>query len=454
MDNTSSDNLIIKKFEDLDITVYGTFDNPLFKANDIGDLLGIKHIRDTISKLDDDCKVLKAADSIGGLQEQWFLTEDGLYEILFISRKPIAKQFKVWVRNIIKEIRKTGKYEVQKNIENITKSNMLIEQFSNKSVNYIGIVKEINIDESIVKYGETNHVEDTLKRHKTTYGNQFRFIHATECDRPKYLERQIQIHNDTVSRHVKEYEGQPRKELIRLDKNFTKTDLINLMETIKQSMKIQGSIALELEREKTKQMETELENKKEETRQMEIKSNIELKKLEFEIMKYQDNKNSTKVVVNSCSSTREDSKKDYKENSCSSIREDTKENPIEKGLVEELDSEQPMYSETNLPVGISFCKNKNTFIVQKNINKQRFRKSFKTFKEAFERLEQIEKENPIQKKTIPLHIHHDSKSNRYRVTRYLNGGRHEGGTFKTLQEAKNGLIKLNESLAEKYRYLN
>jgi anti-repressor protein len=41
-----------------------------------------------------------------------FLTEDGLYEVLMLSRKPIAKQFKKQVKAILKEIRKTGSYSV------------------------------------------------------------------------------------------------------------------------------------------------------------------------------------------------------------------------------------------------------------------------------------------------------------------------------------------------------
>ena len=36
----------------------------------------------------------------GSTHKQWFLTEDGLYEVLMQSRKPIARQFK-------KEVKKT-----------------------------------------------------------------------------------------------------------------------------------------------------------------------------------------------------------------------------------------------------------------------------------------------------------------------------------------------------------
>jgi prophage antirepressor-like protein len=77
-----------------------------------------KKIRKSIENLDDECKIIKAAPTGGGLQEQWFLTEDGLYELLFISRKPIAKQFKVWVRNIVKEIRLKGKYILEEQLKN------------------------------------------------------------------------------------------------------------------------------------------------------------------------------------------------------------------------------------------------------------------------------------------------------------------------------------------------
>lgn len=39
-----------------------------------------------------------------------FLTEDGLYEVLMQSRKPIAKQWKKEVKTILKTLRKTGGY--------------------------------------------------------------------------------------------------------------------------------------------------------------------------------------------------------------------------------------------------------------------------------------------------------------------------------------------------------
>lgn len=82
-------------------------------------------------------------DSLGRQQETNMLTERGLYKMLFISRKDIAKHFQNWVFGVIEEIRKTGQYKTQKRIENECKSNTLIATHLNKSIAYIGVVKEI-----------------------------------------------------------------------------------------------------------------------------------------------------------------------------------------------------------------------------------------------------------------------------------------------------------------------
>ena len=61
------------------INIYGTYEEPLFKAKDIGDLLGIKNIRDTLINLDDQCKIKLNVGStdVGNFSDTWFLTEDG-----------------------------------------------------------------------------------------------------------------------------------------------------------------------------------------------------------------------------------------------------------------------------------------------------------------------------------------------------------------------------------------
>lgn len=91
-------------------TIYGTAEQPLFLAKDVAEMVSVNNHRDLLSRVDDDEKVVGLTDTLGGSQQTTFLTEDGLYEVLMQSRKPVAKQFKKGVKQILKEIRKTGGY--------------------------------------------------------------------------------------------------------------------------------------------------------------------------------------------------------------------------------------------------------------------------------------------------------------------------------------------------------
>ena len=50
--------------------------------------------------------LLYGLSTINNAYSAWFLTEDGLYEVLMHSRKPIAKRFKKQVTGILKDIPK------------------------------------------------------------------------------------------------------------------------------------------------------------------------------------------------------------------------------------------------------------------------------------------------------------------------------------------------------------
>ncbi|MBO2536288.1 BRO-N domain-containing protein [Rummeliibacillus suwonensis] len=57
---------------------------------------------------DEDEKGIYVVDTVGSNQKTWFLTENGLYEVLMQSRKPIAKQFKKQVKEILKSYHIAG----------------------------------------------------------------------------------------------------------------------------------------------------------------------------------------------------------------------------------------------------------------------------------------------------------------------------------------------------------
>ena len=91
-----------------DFKVYGDVENPLFLAKDVAEWIEHSNPRMMLKNIDEDEKVVNNAYTLGGNQEMWFLTEDGVYEVLMQSRKPIAKQFKKEVKKILKQMRLTG----------------------------------------------------------------------------------------------------------------------------------------------------------------------------------------------------------------------------------------------------------------------------------------------------------------------------------------------------------
>ena len=98
-------------------TVCGTAENPLFLAKEVAECIdyaktsqGYYDVSRMVGTVDEEEKHLRTIFVDGRNYEMWFLTEDGLYEVLMQSRKPIAKEFKKGVKEILKTIRKTGGY--------------------------------------------------------------------------------------------------------------------------------------------------------------------------------------------------------------------------------------------------------------------------------------------------------------------------------------------------------
>ena len=96
-----------------EVDVYGTAEEPLFLAKDVAKWIGHSDVSMMMRNVDEDEKVTSNVCTPGGRQNAWFLTEDGLYEVLMQSRKPIAKQFKKGVKDILKTIRRTGEFNAQ-----------------------------------------------------------------------------------------------------------------------------------------------------------------------------------------------------------------------------------------------------------------------------------------------------------------------------------------------------
>lgn len=82
----------------------------MFLAKDVAEWIGYNQPSRIANLVDEDEKHMHNVHTSTGSKEAWFLTEDGIYEVLMQSRKPIAKQWKKEVKKILKNIRLNGGY--------------------------------------------------------------------------------------------------------------------------------------------------------------------------------------------------------------------------------------------------------------------------------------------------------------------------------------------------------
>lgn len=87
------------------VRTYGDIENPLFLARDVAEWIEHTDLSRMVNLVDEEEKLKRTLYVSGQNREMWFLTEDGLYEVLMQSRKPIAKEFKKKVKNMLKDLR-------------------------------------------------------------------------------------------------------------------------------------------------------------------------------------------------------------------------------------------------------------------------------------------------------------------------------------------------------------
>ena len=103
--------------------IYGTYEDPLFLARDVANWIEYEgRSGQLLNTVDEDEKLTHTIYASGQNRNMWFLTEHGLYEVLMQSRKPIAKEFKKKVKEILKTIRQNGVYMTPEAIEKLVMS--------------------------------------------------------------------------------------------------------------------------------------------------------------------------------------------------------------------------------------------------------------------------------------------------------------------------------------------
>ncbi len=266
---------------DTNINIKGTYDNPLFKASDIAAILDLTNVRVSIKDFDDRHKVLETIDTPGGKQEVIFLTEKGLYLLLFRSKKSIAMKFNDWVTDILHELRTKGKVELENKIKIITEqsSKNLGTAYHEKRSVYVMIFLVLPDGKFIIKIGQTsnsqNRDEDLFNKYKIKPIYEL----LTDCNDNAAFEKHL--HN---LEYIKQFQyKEPPFKNTREFYAVSKEELEKIKEIIMNDRKLFNGLSID--------QQIVLKNAENESMKLQIeleKIRFERKKVEAEIFKNVD----------------------------------------------------------------------------------------------------------------------------------------------------------------------
>ena len=282
---------IVKAFNTNDlhteIVIKGTVNDPLFRASDIGVVLEISNIRTSIMDFDESEKVVHSMNTLGGTQEVTFLTEKGLYKVLFRSRKPIAQKFQNWVCDVIKEIRVTGIYNMQKEIDKkqeeleqtkdemasledtkkkeyetklekekvLEREKILLKEYDTAcSVVYVIKVKTLeHVGKYIIKIGESRRgISGRYNEHKSKY-EECVLLDCFCVHRSKDFENFIHNHESVRLNRVTDLKNHEKEhELFLIGRNLSYQTLHQIITSNMKNFNEVNNSSLELEIEKLK----------------------------------------------------------------------------------------------------------------------------------------------------------------------------------------------------------
>jgi prophage antirepressor-like protein len=299
---------ILKAFklnnEEYKINIQGSIDEPIFQANQIGQLLKLTNIHENIKDFSDDEKILYSTYSNGGEQKTMFLTELGLYRLLGRSKKPIANTFQKWMVSTIKEIRINGMYQLnEKNIIdkklieyncNLKNHKIFLQSYESKNVVYVCKIKNFE-DKIIIKIGSSQSLKERISHISTAFNlEQILLLEVIQSDNHTKFERFLHK-NDFIKNYY--YPLQMK------DCNMSKETYLVNQEQFDEIIKIIHKFKYNFENKDNKDLEelklkTEImkeNNEKIILKQKELE--LEQKKLEYEIKKMEYEMNKTNIIL-------------------------------------------------------------------------------------------------------------------------------------------------------------
>lgn len=183
-----------------EIDFYGTWDDPMFLAKDVAEWIEHSKASIMLASIDEDEKLRETIFTSGQNREVWFVTEDGLYEVLMQSRKPIAKQLKKEIKLILKEIRTKGMFITEEATHEQVTFN--VDVFFTNLDNY-NVINLYTLVEDFLTYHRDKKTRLPFKRsHKARHGNKKYKDHLQSMEEVRdylvdYLNAKISLFNKT-----------------------------------------------------------------------------------------------------------------------------------------------------------------------------------------------------------------------------------------------------------------
>lgn len=232
-------------------------------------------------------QVKQSSDTKGGHNKQTFLLNIRTFK-LFCIKAGTAKaneihEYFIKLEDIMNEIIKEECVELKEKIENqkilnklekeLLREKTLIEQFSvNTQCVYYGLIDDTNENnEQLIKYGNSNNLQQRVEQHKKTYTN-FRLVNAFKVENKLHIENTIKNCEEII----------PYKRVIEI-KNIKYTELLSINNlSFEKIDKIIKNIITTIEYSPENYIKILCENK-------ELKNNFDILKNENKRLKQKDN---------------------------------------------------------------------------------------------------------------------------------------------------------------------
>jgi anti-repressor protein len=142
-----------------------------FLAKNVCDILELKNVSQALSRVQIGDIISNDTPTTSGIQKMSYVDEFALYDLIMASKKPQAVEFKKWTYEVLQQIRKTGKFEIQQLTQReqvlLLAKNLLDSEEENQKLQIENIQKqkiiEVLQNENLEKDNENQKLKQNIK---------------------------------------------------------------------------------------------------------------------------------------------------------------------------------------------------------------------------------------------------------------------------------------------------